>query len=239
MFEQVRDIPRALTGGPGQDDQATERAVAWLLQQARTLGGQPLLYVPGRRNVEHHDLLLRLSKSVKTETWRTLMNAGWRGGPVLAAWPGQEKLAEIDGDRRTSALVVLTWSELDVAAWVTAHSPEVLSPGVVAPAAAALTDPVVVRGVDTLTELVNQSNGLASTFDRNLAVAVLLTLHDGGHQLDAEGIYAHALGGGWPARGAGRLKELAGKVAAGKRPRIHGNWPLQRDLLERWRAGTD
>jgi hypothetical protein len=239
VFEQTRDIPRALTGGPGEGDQATRRAVAWLLSQAKALGGEPLFYVPGRRNVEHDDLLLRLSKSVKTETWRTLMGSGWRGGPVLAAWPDQQKLAQIDGDRRTSALCVLTWSERDVAAWVTAHHPDVLSPGVVAPAAAALTDPVVVRGIDSLTMLVNQNNHLASTFDRNLAVAVLLTLHDGGHRLDPEGIYAHALSSGWPADGADRLKELAERVAAGKRPRIYGNWPLQRDLLQRWRAGTN
>jgi hypothetical protein len=112
------------------------------------------------------------------------MGSGWRGGPVLAAWPSERVLAEIDGDRRTSALVVLTWSPNDVAGWVAVHDPDVLSPGVVAPEAAALSDPVVVLGIDSLMMLVNQSNNLAGTFDRNLAVAVLLMLHDGGQRLD-------------------------------------------------------
>ncbi len=229
-----RDIARAITGGPGEDPDAAKRAVQWLTQKVRDLGGQPLLYAPGRSNYRHDPVLLPLSQRILTETWKTLNNARWSGGPVLAAWPSEERLALIDGDRRTTALCVLAWNPKDSAAWASAHDPQILSPGI-GPSPAVQLDPVVEQGLMTLTRLVNHSNNLAGSMDRRDAVVVLRTLHEGGHRLDPDAIYAWALSNDWPGRGALRLKEMASEVGAGKRLRAGGDSPLRADSLQRWR----
>ncbi len=104
------------------------QAVQWLLHAAERLGGQPLLYVP-QRNIDGFDeLLVRLSRRVQTETWKTLWGSRWPGGAGLAAWPGRDQIAKLDADPRTRALCVLSWTEGDVTAWRAARQPEFLSP---------------------------------------------------------------------------------------------------------------
>lgn len=71
--------------------------------------------------------------------------------------------------------------------------------------------------------------------DRRDAVNVLLTLHDGGHQVDPQALYAWSLANGWPAGGATRLKDLTAQIAAGKRPRADRG-ALRPDILQVWRA---
>jgi hypothetical protein len=83
--------------------------------------------------------------------------------------------------------------------------------------------------------LVNHANNLAGALDRRDAVAVLQTLHDGGHELAADQIYEWALIHGWPSRGADRLREMAEKIARGVRPRLNGPWPLRAGTLDTWR----
>ncbi len=234
MFERRRDIPRAITGGPGDDPDAAKRAVQWLAQMTRDLGGQPLLYAPGRTNYQRDPILLPLSRQIMTETWKTLNNARWSGGPVLAAWPNEERLALIDGDRRTAALCVLAWSPRDSSAWSSAYDPQILSPGVGRSPTVQL-DPVVEQGLTTLTRLVNHANNLAGSMDRRDAVVVLRTLHEGGHQLDPDAIYAWALSKDWPGRGALRLKEMARDIGSGRKLRAGGDSPLRPDSLQKWR----
>lgn len=224
-----------MAGPNAADQQAVARAVQWFLQTFAELGGEALLYMPGRSNIEAEPRLRALSQRVKTETWRTLTNSRWSGGPVLAAWPNEEHLARIDDDRRTTALCLLVWNEEQAAAWAAAHHPKRLSPGAGAPATATVADPVVGKGLETLTRLVNHANQLAGSMDRRDAVNVLQTLHDGGHHLDPANIYAWALANGWPAAGAQRLKELASDIAGGKRPRPGIPGGLRPDILQLWR----
>jgi hypothetical protein len=101
-----------------------------------------------------------------------------------------------------------------------------------------VSHPVIVQGLVTLTRSVNHGNALAGTLDRRDAVAVLQTLHDGGHRLVAEDIYAWALANQWPARGAERLKELTSRIAGGHRPRLGATYPFRDDILEVWRTGA-
>lgn len=234
MFERVRDIPRAIVAHKADDPLAHERAVQWILAHCQRLGGHPLLYVPGKNNFRDEPVLVTLSKRVTVATWKTLNNARWGGGPVLAAWPTEKHLVDIDGDRRTSALCVLSWAPNDTAAWASAHQPEQLSPGASAAAPATIADPVIVEGMKTLTLLVNHANNLAGSMDRRDAVNVLLTLHEAGYPLEPAQLYTWALANGWPAGGATRLKELAVQIVGGRRPRADRG-ALRPDILEVWR----
>lgn len=161
---------------------------------------------------------------------------------VLALWPDREHLGAISDNRRTRGLCVIPDDDQEAAPWATATKAVCLG-AEAAPAAEpagtgrlARLDPVVVQGLLTLTMLVNHGNNLAGTADHRDAVAVLLTLHDGGHALPADQVYEWALVNGWPSRGADRLTELAGKIATGTRPRLKGPWPLRDGILETWRS---
>ena len=234
MFEEVRTMPRALASHPADDRQSVARAVEWLLGAAQRLGGQPLLFVP-RRNIDGFDRpLVELSKRVQTETWKTFRGCRWSGGPVLAAWPDRDHLAQLDADRRTSALCVLTWNEKDVVAWRAARQPELLSASLQgSPSEITVGDPIVVRGLETITHGINQSNGLTG-YGRDIAVTSLLTLHDGGYQLEADGIYAWALTRGRRPDSAAELRELVTSINRGTRPRARRP-SLRADILQVWK----
>jgi hypothetical protein len=167
------------------------------------------------------------------------MELGWRAGARGLAESRQ--LAEIADHRGVRALCVVPWSEGEVDAWAAAVQPELLLGAEERPVRA-IIDPVVVEGLKSLTLMVNHSNNLAGALDRRDAVAVLTTLHRGGHRLDAEAIYSWALANGWPGRGAERLREMALKIASGVRMRTGTrDNPLRSDALVRWRekAATD
>jgi hypothetical protein len=242
MLEKGREYPAAITLPLSSDPGALGHAVTWIAMQDRELGCVPLLYAPGKRNLEYDPAVSRVAKAMAVATWRTLGSLHWGGGVVLALWPDREHLGVIADDRRTRALVVIPDDDQEAAPWATAVNAVYLG-AQAAPAAGPAgagrpvrLDPVVVQGLLTLTMLVNHGNNLAGTADHRDAVAVLLTLHDGGYALPADQVYEWALVNGWPSRGAGRLSELAGKIAKGTRPRLKGPWPLRDDILETWRS---
>lgn len=113
---------------------------------------------------------------------------------------------------------VVPWAEGEVDAWAVTAGPELLL-GAEGGSARPVIDPVVVEGLKSLTVMVNHGNSLAGGLDERDAVAVLTTLHRGGHRLDAEAVYAWALANGWPGRGAERLREMAQKISGGTRMR--------------------
>jgi len=234
----AQDYPAAVTGSSASGGDAVASAVAWFTSQVRRQDGTPLLYLPGRRQTDSEPELLQLSKvrGVVTETWKTLLSARWAGGPVLAAWPDEVHLARIADDSRTTALCVIPWNDEGVAAWVRASNPELIgsNPVVVNMSRPLVEDPVVEQALKTLTQSVNHANNLAGAPDKRDAVATLLILHDGGHQLHPPDIYAWAPANGWPARGALRLRELAATIAGGKRPQLKHRSPFRKDILSVW-----
>ena len=188
------------------------------------------------RDINHNQLLSAFCNrpGIEVATWRQ-RPGGWGGGPVLAAWPSRDKLAEIADHQGVRALCVVPWAEGEVDAWAAATDPELLL-GAEQRAVRSVIDPVVVEGLRSLTLMVNHSNNLAGALDKRDAVAVLTTLHRGGHRLEAEAIYGWALANGWPGRGAERLREMAAKIDGGVRMRTGtGDSPLRPDALSHWR----
>lgn len=241
MFERERAYPCAVTcNGAKEPERAQAAAIRWVVRQKEIVGGQILLYVPQKGALGSMDNLISEFATVPgvvVGTWRGHVG-GWSGGPVLAAWPDREKLAEIADDHRTRALCVIPWAEGDTTAWEHAAQPKRLA-GASAPAAGPQLHPVVVVGLTALTQMVNHANNLAGALDHRDAVAVLRTLHRGGYRLPADDVYAWALANGWPARGAERLREMASKIDAGRTVQLKGPWPLRSDILEVWRAEAE
>ncbi len=238
MFERAREYPRAVTGNGANDPEGSQRAaIEWIAAQQKAVGGQVLLFVPQKSTLNHSgDLIAQLAKvpGVAVGTWRGYVS-GWSGGPVLAAWPSREKLAEIADDRRTRALCVIPWVDEDTTPWEQASQPELLA-GALAKTSAPSLDPVVIVGLTHLTRMVNHANNLAGALDHRDAVAVLRVLHRGRYALPADEVYAWALANGWPARGAERLREMAEKIDAGRTVQMKGPSPLRPEVLSMWKA---
>jgi hypothetical protein len=239
MFEVKRDYPTALAADPGQPELALRTALEWVLAKQREVGGDVLVFAPGKQEIDGNTVLAGFCgrADVRVATWRA-RPAGWGGGPVLAAWPSRDKLAEIADRGGVRALCVVPWADGEVDAWAAAANP-VLLLGAKAFAAGAVSDPVVVEGLKSLTLMVNQSNHLAGALDKRDAVVVLTTLHRGGHRLDADAIYAWALANGWPGQGAERLREMAQKISSGVRMRTGtSDNPVRPEALAHWRENA-
>jgi hypothetical protein len=240
MLDRKREYPAAITSPSHTDQAALSHAITWIADQDSQAGGIALLYAPGKQNLQYDGRISRIAKAMTVATWRTLGNLRWTGGAVLALWPDREHLGTIAEDPRTRALCVIPNDGEEAEPWakaVTAVRLGTAKGGTgAAISAPALADPVVVQGLLTLTLLVNHANNLVGASDHRDAVAVLQTLHDGGHELAPEQIYEWALINGWPSRGADRLRELAEKFAKGVRPRLNGPWPLRSDILATWRS---
>ncbi|MGL4173822.1 MAG: hypothetical protein ACRCTR_07100 [Actinomycetota bacterium] len=88
---------------------------------------------------------------------------------MLAAWPNRNNLAEIAEDRQTTALCVVPWAAGESDPWQAATSPELLDQAAALTVDLSVADPVVVQGLKSI--FVNQSNMLASSDDRDRAVA--------------------------------------------------------------------
>jgi hypothetical protein len=241
VFEKQRSYPKAVTGSSAAHPAEVEVAIGWFAEQAASVGGQPLVYLPGRTNVDADPRIFQLTRvpGVLTATWLTLGRSQWRGGAVLAAWPDAKHLADISGDPRTKALCVIPWLDKDVETWIRGEQPLRLGHAALDTDPPLLSDPVVHEGLKSLTAMVNLGSNLAGSMDHRDAVAVLQTLHDGGHRFAASDVEAWALANGWSPRGARRLGELATAISSGKRPRLSGPSPLRSDILDIWRAAAE
>lgn len=203
------------------------------------VGGEPLIFAPGRSNVSGNQLLTDFIREtgVAVSTWQSAAR-GWNGGPVLAVWPTREKLGQIADDPRTRGLCAVPWARGEVDAWAAASRPQLLGPAAM-PVPKSTLDPVVVAGLTTLTRVVNMSNNLTGSLDRRDAVATLQTLKNAGYRLPPDPVYSWAIAQGWPTPGAERLRSLAADFEAGKRPRLKGTYPFRPDILDTWREDAE
>lgn len=93
MFEKSRDYPTAYVHD--ENDEALTRAIQWVLQQAKSSGGTPLLYAPGKQNINYREPISAFAKRYPVMTPRTRWGTDWRGGPVLVVWADDKMLGEM------------------------------------------------------------------------------------------------------------------------------------------------
>jgi hypothetical protein len=72
---------------------------------ARTLGGGGTVTGPNGRRI----------RGATQQTFGRL--AGWRGGPVLLAWPDAQAIADVADDPRVNAVCVIPWNYDEVETW--------------------------------------------------------------------------------------------------------------------------
>jgi hypothetical protein len=125
MFEKIRDYPTAYIHD--DNDDSLLLAIRWVLQQAKTSGGIPLLYAPGKQNISYREPIEAFAERYPVMTPRTRWSTDWRGGPVLAAWADDKMLGEIGDNSRVTALCVVQWGDRPLA-WAAATGAVNLDP---------------------------------------------------------------------------------------------------------------
>jgi hypothetical protein len=191
---------------------------------ARTLAGGGTVTAAGGRRI----------RGATQQTLRRL--AGWRGGPVLLAWPDARAIADVADDPRVSAICVIPWVYDEVATWAVGTRAVNLSDRSDGPMPPTIEDPVVAAAMRSLTSRVNLSTGLLHPMDKAAAVEAFRILNRGRHTWEPAEIEAWAMAHGWSLEGATHLKNVAAGVAAGRRFQVHrgGSWNAQ--ILKMWRA---
>ena len=234
MFEISREYPCTFTA-PGLDFSAADQlAIAWAETMRAKLGGETLLYRPRKDALKydhpHLDSYLRRS-GVFDASWKVASN-GWRGGPVIVAWPDVEHLGEIGDSSRATSLCVIPWGD-EADPWLRGVAAKPIGDSSIGPLnPPAITDRAVANAMNGISQINSVKQGLFGR-ERDVVVSAFLRLHDSGHSCDANQLYAWAIAYGWSGRAAFDLKQVTSEIHAGKRLRVKHE-PFRADILEIW-----
>jgi hypothetical protein len=241
VFERRRTYRSAyLHKEPCRDDEI-KLGLRWLTEQG--VGGELLVLVPGKRNIEYSSVLRALQGRARIETEATFKrnHYGWRGGPAMAVWPSPKQLALIDDHAELKALVAVPWNLADLGDWIRARRPvDLLGVAPTAPEPT-ISDAVVRVALEHLTSAVNLGTGLHHPSDKAHAVRTFELLRENGHHWTGDEVHAWALAHGWENDGASDLRRYAEGIREGKTFRTE-RYGLGPETIARWReeaAQTD
>ncbi len=228
MIPEVVYVP-----GNGDINQAVRLGAAWLREHR----GDKLVLVPQMQIYRNNELLPQLTAHAKVAKPQTVWQVNWQGGPVLAPWPTDEVLSEISDHipDRITAVCLLEWGEDEyLRAWVRAQNGTNLLTGNAVPGKEELLSPVVTVAMEHLSLVVNHSNGLVQTFDKEYAIQTLQKLARAGYTFEVNNLVAWALAHGFTGREVERLKDYATKVLQGHRFRLTGHPTLAENVVKQW-----
>ena len=236
MFDHDHDFPRAYTVPGIPHKAASTLGVKWALERAEALGSAVSLYVPGKQNLQdvaqdHPAVHALIRRGSRVRTWR---DSGPGGGVVVALWPDERHLLEADESGSTRALVAVTWSPQPALAWAQAKSAEPLGgprPDIMPTQP---LDPVVAEAVNGLGTLVGQHKTADQRYRAAMAKGLNI-LRQAGYALDPSALHTHAIGHGWRASNAERLREVATRINEGRVIQGMKSAPLGDDVLDYWR----
>ena len=232
MFNEDRQFPRAYTVPDIPQHVASTLGVQWALARGRELGASVSIYVPGKQNLRSgHPAVDALVKSgVRVFTWRERPGSG----VILALWPDEKNLLRAEESGPT-ALVAVTWVPKEVLGWARAKGAVPLGGPAPDPGNAATLDPVVAQAVYGLGIVVGQHKTADGRY-RAVIAKGLTILRAAGFTLDPEELHTQAIGHGWRASNAEILRDLAGRINAGRVVQGMKTAPLRDDVLDHWRA---
>lgn len=197
------------------------------------------MFVPLKATYTNNSLLPRLTAGVEVVTMRNRHNQSWPQGPVLVCWPTEEMLDRVSDNlqRQVTAACVLEWGDaLYQRAWLAAHGGIDLTTGRQAAVNSDGLPAVVVVAMENLSAIVNHSNSLVGTFDKELAISTLQALVRGGYLYDVDELCSWALVNGFTDREVQHLRDYATKALVGHRFRLTGRGALRGNILQIWEA---
>jgi hypothetical protein len=211
------------------EDQGLPVGLAWLAKAAATYEGEAIVVVPGL-----NQLRFLPSHAFRAASGGSLRNSGWRSGPVLLVWPDDKLLQRLHDSHPTAMCIVPGYRGRHIQSWISATSAVDLS-GVEQPSGLpGLGDPVAEVAFDHLTRSITLHTGLNSLFAKGHAVQTIELLRNGGHHFDTAALEAWAIAHGWRAEDAADLREVAEKIAEGRRYRVARDW-FRPNVLDIWR----
>lgn len=241
----------------GIDENAMRSAFVWLLESAKCskTAVTALLAIPVKDNLRGiiskviGDRVARelasgkavpiqqSSSDIRLITQRTKL-IGWRGGPVLAAYPTKQLLDMLDDMYGMAEILVVPWRLAEVQYWVATWAPQELGSSVPAPRAISIKNPVVVEALKTLTQTVNLSTGISHPSDRQAAINLFHRLREAGEQFNPSEVRAWLVSqGGWSPQDADQVRSIAESILAGKRLKGGGRFWAD-NIVEQWRSRT-
>ena len=243
-------IERAYIDAHGPDDEALKVGFAWLVRRAVAGDGRAALFLPSLQQIEplaaaigdrgvaalkKSRRLIANGADIELFTDRTL-RVSYRQGPVLGVWVDDKQLDKLE-NLGAPALCAIPWNRADIDAWKRAWNPTDLRTGDRPHTAdPAVTNPVVLAALESLTIRVNLSTGLGHPSDKAAAVQLFLALRNGGERFDPDQVHAWAASHGWRAAHARQLGELARKIADRRTVRAGQQQAWRPDILTIWRA---
>jgi hypothetical protein len=238
VFNRAPDWPVFYFHEDLAGDEVVLEALKWLLARAESDGRDGVVVAPTRKHFADHQVLGLAQRTFRCETAATLHKGGTVDGPILAVWPRDEVLAEIERWHRPSALCVVPWNLALIEKWRRARQPiDLLGQAEPAPKPT-ITDPVVAVAMESVSRFINTNNELAQQEDKAAAVDALQKLHRAGYPIDPVELEVWALADGWGGRGAARLREFAEKIREGRSLRIQGfSW--KSDAADLWRQEAE
>ena len=238
MFNRTPDWPAFYFHEELAGDEIVIEGLKWLLQRAEDDGEEGVVVAPTRSHYEQRSILGYATRTFRCETARTLHARGAIRGPILAVWPRDEVLDQIEEWHAPSALCVVPWQLEFIEKWRLARRPvDLLGIEEVAPEPT-IEDPVVLVAMESVNRFVNVNNNLAQPEDKAAAVDALQKLDRAGHILNPAELEVWALANGWEPRGAARLREYAEKIRNGRSLRFYGfSW--KPEAAELWRQEAE
>ncbi len=161
---------------------------------------------------------------------RTLPYQG-DGSPVLACFPSEKLLDELDGKKNIPCLIVLPWNAKDAAKWISAHGPADIF-GSVNTQKLSVSNAVVEKALESLWALINVKAGISHPSDKQSAIDIFRILQAGRQPYAPEEVRAWLVQKGMRPEHANQIAEIATNPSGfrTKAPSV-----LPPDLLERWK----
>lgn len=158
----------------------------------------------------------------------------YEDGPLLAVWVDDKELSKLDVVR-APALCAIPWLSTDIAGWKSDWNPIDLRTGAPGGSEQTVSNAVVAQALESLTQRVNLSTGLAHPSDKDSAVGLFRLLREAGEEYDPAQVRAWAVRRGWDPTDARDLADVASKIKAGRQ--IRTATPMWSEgIIERWRA---
>lgn len=161
---------------------------------------------------------------------------------ILMLWPSDKVIADVDRWYPEAPMLAVAWSNERAADWESRFGFTAL--GAKTESTQLPSYPVVLRGLEWLTTLVNLSTGIAHPSDREAFVGLLYALEEAREKIDPEFVQRALVELGWTIDHARSAGALATRFVHGTRPRRGTHSWVSPEKIRAWqvdaqRGGVD